>query len=73
MSCCVSSLVELMADSHYRSISGFESLIQKEWVALGHSFTTRHNLVVTPASEEDQQIVSQVEAAGLSHSGSSHL
>ena len=58
MSCCVSSLVELMADPHYRSISGFESLIQKEWVALGHSFTTRHNLTTAPAAEEDQQMVS---------------
>lgn len=53
----MSSLVELMADPHYRSISGFESLIQKEWVALGHPFTTRHSLIV-PVAAEDQQIVS---------------
>lgn len=55
-SCVVSSLVELMADPHYRSISGFESLVQKEWVALGHAFTSRHGLVVPVAAEEDRQI-----------------
>ena len=57
LSCVVSSLVELMADPHYRSISGFENLVQKEWVALGHPFTTRHGLVVDAAEEEDHQEV----------------
>lgn len=56
-SCVVSSLVELMADPHYRSISGFENLVQKEWVAYGHHFTTRHGLVPL-STEEDHQVVS---------------
>lgn len=42
-----------MADPHYRSISGFESLVQKEWVALGHSFTTRHGLTTNTHGEEE--------------------
>ncbi len=56
-SCVVSSLVELMADPHYRSISGFEGLVQKEWVALGHPFTTRHGLTVELTAEEDHRQV----------------
>ena len=58
MSSVVASLVELMADPHYRSISGFETLIQKEWVALGHPFTIRHKLTQDLSSEEDRQAVS---------------
>ena len=42
-----------MADPHYRTISGFESLVQKEWVAMGHPFTTRSGLITdtTPNDE----------------------
>ena len=35
-----------MVDPHYRSVSGFEALVQKEWVALGHPFTLRHRLTI---------------------------
>lgn len=59
-SCLVSSLVELMADPHFRSISGFENLIQKEWVALGHPFTSRHGLTVEVSTEEGRQVVSML-------------
>ncbi|XP_033862071.3 myotubularin-related protein 12-like isoform X2 [Acipenser ruthenus] len=42
--CCVlSSLVQIMLDPYYRTRSGFQSLIQKEWVAGGHSFLDRCN------------------------------
>ncbi|KAF7646426.1 hypothetical protein LDENG_00187950, partial [Lucifuga dentata] len=41
--CVVSSLAQLMLDSFYRTIPGFQSLIQKEWVAGGHSFLDRCN------------------------------
>ena len=37
-----------MVDPHCRSISGFEALIQKEWVAMGHPFAARHALVLDP-------------------------
>ncbi|CAH1798079.1 unnamed protein product [Owenia fusiformis] len=39
--CIITSLVQLMLDPHYRTISGFQSLIQKEWIAMGHPFLTR--------------------------------
>uniref|UniRef100_A0A3Q3NIV7 Myotubularin related protein 10 n=1 Tax=Labrus bergylta TaxID=56723 RepID=A0A3Q3NIV7_9LABR len=39
----VSSLVQLMLDPHYRSIVGFQSLVQKEWVMAGHRFLDRCN------------------------------
>lgn len=34
-----------MMDPHFRSITGFQSLVQKEWVAMGHPFTSRHHLI----------------------------
>ncbi|XP_075979433.1 myotubularin-related protein 10-B [Anticarsia gemmatalis] len=40
----VSCLTQLLVDSHFRTISGFQSLIQKEWVALGHPFCDRFGL-----------------------------
>ncbi|XP_015914992.1 myotubularin-related protein 10-A [Parasteatoda tepidariorum] len=52
LNCIVSSLVQLMLDPIYRSRSGFELLIQKEWVALGHAFTERHHLISGSESEE---------------------
>ncbi|GFT43789.1 myotubularin-related protein 10-A [Nephila pilipes] len=48
----LSSLVQIMLDPVYRTFSGFELLIQKEWVALGHPFTERHRLVCGSESEE---------------------
>ena len=32
----------MMVDPHYRSIEGFEILIEKDWVAFGHQFRLRH-------------------------------
>lgn len=37
----VSSLAQLMIDSYFRSIVGLQTLIQKEWVVMGHQFCTR--------------------------------
>ncbi|XP_050542785.1 myotubularin-related protein 10-B [Daktulosphaira vitifoliae] len=39
--CIISSLTQLLIDSHYRSIVGLQTLIQKEWVVMGHQFCTR--------------------------------
>ncbi|CAI7998419.1 Myotubularin-related protein 10-A [Geodia barretti] len=50
LSCVVSSLAQLMMDPHYRSISGFQALVQKDWVAMGHPFSTRHHLITKPPS-----------------------
>lgn len=52
LSAVLSSLVQIMLDPVYRTFSGFELLIQKEWVALGHPFTERHHLVSGSESEE---------------------
>ncbi|XP_046966425.1 myotubularin-related protein 10-B isoform X1 [Vanessa cardui] len=43
-SAVVSCLTQLLLDEHYRTISGFQSLIQKEWIALGHPFCDRLGL-----------------------------
>ncbi|CAG9565884.1 unnamed protein product [Danaus chrysippus] len=43
-SAVVSSLTQLLVDESCRSLSGFQSLIQKEWLALGHPFCDRFGL-----------------------------
>lgn len=54
LSCIVSSLVQIILDPYCRTINGFQSLIQKEWVALGHPFCDRlghvYNNTVTEQS-----------------------
>ncbi|KAF8795152.1 Myotubularin-related protein 10-A like protein [Argiope bruennichi] len=52
LSAVLSCLVQIMLDPLYRTTNGFELLIQKEWVALGHPFTERHHLVSGSESEE---------------------
>ncbi|XP_041980378.1 myotubularin-related protein 10-B [Aricia agestis] len=47
----VSSLTQLMLDDHCRTIDGFQALIQKEWIALGHPFADRFGLP-RPGGEE---------------------
>ncbi|XP_068141283.1 LOW QUALITY PROTEIN: myotubularin-related protein 10-B [Drosophila tropicalis] len=39
--CVISSLTQLQLDPYFRSIDGFQSLIQKEWIALEHPFQRR--------------------------------
>ncbi|XP_050515463.1 myotubularin-related protein 10-B [Diabrotica virgifera virgifera] len=41
LNCVVSSLTQLILDPYFRTKFGFQSLIQKEWVALGHPFANR--------------------------------
>uniref|UniRef100_A0A182QGP7 Myotubularin phosphatase domain-containing protein n=1 Tax=Anopheles farauti TaxID=69004 RepID=A0A182QGP7_9DIPT len=41
MCCVISSLVQLLLDSSFRTIRGFQNLIQKEWIILGHPFSDR--------------------------------
>lgn len=47
----VSSLVQMLVDPYCRTRQGFELLIQKDWLALGHSFASRcrHVKVLTEA------------------------
>lgn len=52
LNCVVSSLVQLMLDPHYRSLAGFQSLVQKEWVMAGHRFLDRCNHLKKNEKEE---------------------
>ena len=37
----ITSLAEIMLDSYYRTIEGFRTLVQREWIAFGHKFADR--------------------------------
>lgn len=50
----LSSLVQLLSAPEARTLFGFQSLVQREWVAAGHPFLTR--LGGTGASEEVRTI-----------------
>lgn len=50
--CIVSSLVQLLLDPYFRTINGFQSLLQKEWVAGGHPFCDRLGHISKRTSEK---------------------
>uniref|UniRef100_A0A1B6ECB3 Myotubularin phosphatase domain-containing protein n=1 Tax=Clastoptera arizonana TaxID=38151 RepID=A0A1B6ECB3_9HEMI len=52
MCAVISSLAQILVDPFYRSLYGFQSLIQKEWVAMGHSFCTRLSHVYNIETQE---------------------
>ena len=47
----VVSLAMLGLDPYYRTIQGFATLIQKEWISMGHRFATRFSLGTSPTDE----------------------
>lgn len=46
--CVISSLTQIILDPYFRSIDGFQSLIQKEWVSLEHPFSDRLGHLYNP-------------------------
>jgi len=53
LSAVISSLSQLIMDPFFRTINGFQSLVQKEWVTLGHPFTKRFGRIT---ELEDKQV-----------------
>jgi len=51
----VGSLAQLILDSYYRTIRGFQTLIQKMWVLGGHQFLQRCNHITKPAQESEKE------------------
>ncbi|XP_014669394.1 PREDICTED: myotubularin-related protein 10-like [Priapulus caudatus] len=41
LNCIVSCLVQLLQEPRFRSLHGFQCLIQREWVVMGHPFFSR--------------------------------
>lgn len=64
MSCIVASLVQVMLDPYFRTIPGFQSLIQKEWVMSGYQFLDRCNHLKRSEKEVTQLMLTPVCGGG---------
>jgi len=43
----VTALAQLCLDPYYRTIEGFHTLIEKEWLGFGHRFSDRNSMTGT--------------------------
>lgn len=57
MCCVISSLTQILLDPYFRTRCGFESLIQKDWVALGHPFSDRLGHVINGDTSEQSPLL----------------
>ncbi|XP_052076365.1 myotubularin-related protein 6-like isoform X1 [Mytilus californianus] len=53
------SLSGLILDPYYRTVQGFQALIEKEWLSFGHKFTDRCGLLGTVDSKEVSPVFTQ--------------
>ncbi|RMB90732.1 hypothetical protein DUI87_32997 [Hirundo rustica rustica] len=56
LNCLLASLVQLLGDPHARSLPGFQSLVQREWVAAGHPFPHRLGLLRRDSPREEAPV-----------------
>ncbi|NXF72712.1 MTRAA protein, partial [Sclerurus mexicanus] len=56
LNCLLASLVQLLGDPHARSLPGFQSLVQREWVAAGHPFPCRLGLLRRDTPREESPV-----------------
>ncbi|NXH49204.1 MTMRB protein, partial [Dicaeum eximium] len=56
LNCLLASLVQLLGDPHARSLPGFQSLVQREWVAAGHPFPRRLGLLRRDTPREEAPV-----------------
>nr|XP_034317293.1 myotubularin-related protein 10-B isoform X9 [Crassostrea gigas] len=54
--CLISSLVQILLDRHFRTRLGFQSLIQREWVAMGYPFQ-REGCLVQDSSKSNTEYI----------------
>ncbi|XP_017584351.1 PREDICTED: myotubularin-related protein 11 [Corvus brachyrhynchos] len=56
LNCLLASLVQLLGDPHARSLPGFQSLVQQQWVAAGHPFPHRLGLLCRDTPREEAPV-----------------
>ncbi|NWU90957.1 MTMRB protein, partial [Upupa epops] len=56
LNCLVASLVQLLGDPHSRTLTGFQSLVQREWVAAGHPFPLRLGLLRCSSPQDEAPV-----------------